>query len=111
MFVDSSRQDDIFLPLVEGIRELRQWERFLAALMARTQARRSIMLISLADAPSEAETSFLQIAAPRAAQDPPLDIDVLQNLKLQSFRTLRQGRVYAFDELLNHNDRNLLDYQ
>lgn len=111
MVIDSSRQDDIFLPLVGGIREMGQWERFLAAVMARTQARRAIMLIALADAPAEAEPSFLHLAAHRATHDPALDFETLRSLKLQSLRSLRPGRVYAFDELLDHNDRHLLDHQ
>ncbi|WP_052129737.1 helix-turn-helix transcriptional regulator [Sphingomonas sp. 35-24ZXX] len=111
MIIDSSRQDDIFLPLVEGIRELGQWQHFLAALMARTQARRAVMLIAPTEAPHEADSAFLHLAAPRAAQDPPLDAEALHRLKLQPLRSLRPARVYAIDELLDYDDAVLLNEQ
>lgn len=111
MGLESLRRDDIFLPLVEGVRELEQWHRFLVALMARTQARRAAMLIAPADASPEADMAFLHVAASRAAQDPPLDAEALQNLKLQPLRSLRPDRVYAIDELLDYDDAALLDQQ
>ncbi|PXW77552.1 DNA-binding CsgD family transcriptional regulator [Blastomonas natatoria] len=111
MIIEMSRQDDIFLPLVEGIREVEQWQRFLAALMARTQARHAVMLIAQANASSEDEPSFLHLAAPRAAHDPVIDRDLLHDIGLRSFRSLRPGRVYAIEELLDHDDPATRDRQ
>ena len=111
MIIEMARQDDIFLPLVEGIREVGQWERFLSALMARTQARHAVMLIAPANASSGDEPEFLHLAAPRAMQDPVIDRKVLRGIGLRPFRALRPGRVYAIEELLDHDDRPTRDRQ
>ncbi|WP_285710707.1 helix-turn-helix transcriptional regulator [Erythrobacter oryzae] len=99
-----AEQADLFLPLFEGIGDARQWEGFLAALVVRTQARRAVMIVTPAmAAPGEAPL-ILQHAAARAAHDPSLTIEALAALGLQQLGALRAGRVYALDELLDHDD-------
>ncbi|MFM7377134.1 MAG: LuxR family transcriptional regulator [Erythrobacter sp.] len=99
-----AEQADLFLPLFEGIGEARQWETFLAALVARTQAVRAGLIITPAIAAPGDAPLILQHAASRAAHDPPLAIEALAALGLQSFGALRAGRVYALEELLDHDD-------
>lgn len=106
-----AEQADLFLPLFEGIGEARQWQGFLAALAARTQARRAVAIITPAlAAPGEAPL-IVQHAAARAAPDPPIDIDALTALGLQPLGSLRAGRVYALEELLDYDDSARLEQQ
>ncbi len=99
-----AEQADLFLPLFEGIADPRQWQGFLAALVARTQARRAGLIITPAmAAPGEAPL-ILQHAAAGAQHDPPFAIEALAALGLQPSGALRAGRVYALEELLDHDD-------
>lgn len=106
-----TQQLDLFLPLVEGIREAPQWRQFMAALLARTHARHGVLYIALANAPADHEPTVLQLAAPRAVQDRPIDIDVMANLGLHPHGSLRSGRVYAVEEMLDYDDRAVLEHQ
>jgi len=84
--------------------EPRQWEGFLDALIARTQARRGGMTVAPAmAAPGEAH-AIVQRAAARAATDRPVDVGALLTSGLLPLRSLRAGRVYALEELLDHDD-------
>lgn len=111
MALSAADHSDLFLPLVEGPGHPRQWEGFLAALMARTQARRGIIIIAPAKSASDDGPMIVQHAAARAAHDPPIDIGALLALGLQPLGSLRAGRVYALEELLNYNDPTHLEQQ
>lgn len=104
-------QADLFLPLIEGPGHPRQWEGFLNALIARTQARRGIIMIALANAAQDERPMIVQHAAARAAHDPPIDIDALLAPGLQPLGALRAGRVYALEELLDYDDPARLEKQ
>lgn len=104
-------QFDLLLPLIEGLRDAAQRERFLAGLVARTQARRGVMIMRLANAGASDARTVLQIAAPRAADDPPIDIDRLRALGLPASAALRPDRVYAAEEMLNFDDNDALAQQ
>lgn len=106
-----SKQLDLFLPLLEGIGEADQWRRFMAELLARTHARRGILFIALANAPADHEPTVLQLGAPRAVQDSMIDIASLMRLNLHPHGSLRPGRVYAVDEMLDFDDRHMLAHQ
>lgn len=104
-------QLDVILPLLENVGETPRWTKFMTALLARTQARRGILLIALANAPSGHEPTMMQLAAPRAIQQPAIDVDLLMQLGLHTYSSLRPGRVYALDELLNYDDSEILAHQ
>lgn len=106
-----AEQADLFLPLFERIGEDRQWETFLGALVARTQARRAVMIITPALGAAGAAPRIVQHAATRAAHEPPVDLDALTALGLQPLGTLRAGRVYALEEMLDHDDPAHLAHQ
>ncbi|NJO13798.1 MAG: LuxR family transcriptional regulator, partial [Rhizobiales bacterium] len=106
-----SEQFDLLLPLIEGLRDAAQRERFLAGLVARTQARRGVMVIRLANAGAGEARILLQTAAPRAVDDPAIDIDRLRDLGLSSSAALRPDRVYATEEMLNFDDGDALAQQ
>ena len=94
-------QRELFLPLIEGIHESTPWQTFMRNLVARTYARRGLLVIRLANAmPSQAPT-VLQFAAPRAAEEPPLDTQLLGKLRLHPYGQLRPDRVYALEEMLD----------
>lgn len=104
-------QRELFLPLIEGIHESTPWQTFMRNLVARTYARRGLLVIRLANAmPSQAPT-VLQFAAPRAAEEPPLDTQLLGKLRLHPYGQLRPDRVYALEEMLDFNDREQLALQ
>ncbi|MGD9810762.1 MAG: helix-turn-helix transcriptional regulator [Sphingobium sp.] len=103
-----SDQLDMLLPLVESLSETPPWVQFMTALVARTQAQRGILFISLANAPADQEPTAIQISARSAAQQPAIDISQLMNLGLHPYGMLRPGRVYSVDEMLNYDDRNSL---
>lgn len=111
MPLSAADHSDLFLPLVEGRGHPRQWEGFLAALIARTQARRGIIIIAPAKWASGDGPMIVQHAAARAAHDPPIDIDALLALGLQPLGSLRAGRVYALEELLDYDDPARLEQQ
>lgn len=111
MALSAADHNDLFLPLVEGPGHPRQWEGFLAALIARTQARRGIIIIAPAKSAPDERPLIVQHAAARAAHDPPVDIDALMALGLQSLGSLRAERVYALEELLDYDDPARLEQQ
>src|SRR5512139_1533724 len=104
-------QIDLFLPLVEGACETPPWVQFMTALLARTQARRGVLFISLANAPPDHGPTVLQLAAPHAIQQSPIDIERLMDLGLHPYGLLRPGRVYAVDEMLDFDDKEVLAHQ
>jgi DNA-binding CsgD family transcriptional regulator len=106
-----SEQFDLLLPLIEGLRDAAQRERFLFGLVARTQARRGVMVIRLANAGARDARTVLQTAAQRALDDPPIDIDRLHDLGLPAYAALRPDRVYATEEMLNFDDSDALAQQ
>ena len=94
-------QRELFLPLVEGIHESPPWGLFLRNLVARTGGRRAFLIIALANAGPAQVPTVLHAAAPRAAQEPPLDYLRIAELGLHPYGQLRPERVYALDELLD----------
>ncbi len=98
-------QAELFLPLFEGLGETRQWEVFLDRLVSRTQARHAALLVTSAPPSPESESMIVSRSADRAAKGRGFDPRVLQELGLQPLETLRVGRVYALEELLDHDDR------
>lgn len=104
-------QRELFLPLVEGIHESPPWRTFMRNLVARTYARRGLLIIRLANAMPDQAPTVLQFTAPRAAEEPPLDLQQLTDLRLHPYGQLRPDRVYALDEMLDFNDREQLALQ
>lgn len=104
-------QHDLFLPLVEGIFETPPWVQFMTALLARTHARHGALYISIASAPADHEPTLLQLSAPRAVHEPPLNIGRLRGLGLHPIGKLRPGRVYALDEMLDYDNPETLARQ
>lgn len=104
-------EQDLFLPLVEGFAETPPWSAFMTALVARTGARHAVLFIALANAPADHEPTILHLAAPRAVQEPKIDIAALFQLGLHPYGSLRPGRVYAMDEMLNFDDAKVLSHQ
>lgn len=99
-----NEQFDLLLPLIEGFGEGPPWNRFMSGLVARMQARQGVMAVRLANAPHSDARSVWNVAAPRAAGDPPIDLDRLPALGLAATAMLRPDRVYAIDEMLNFDD-------
>lgn len=104
-------QNELFLPLVEGIHESPPFSAFIRNLVGRTYARRAFLIISLANAMADQEPTVIHIAAPRASQEPPLDFRRLEALRLHPYGSLRAGRVYALDEMLNYDNADELARQ
>ncbi len=104
MTILSADQRELFLPLVEGIHENPPWGAFMRNLVARTYARRAFLIVSLANAMPTQEATVIHVAAPRAAQEPPLDFKRIDSLGLHPYGAIRPGRVYALDELLDFDD-------
>ena len=104
-------QNELFLPLVDGIHESPPFSAFIRNLVSRTYARRAFLIVSLANAMPEQEPTVIHIAAPRASQEPPLDFRRLDALRLHPYGSLRPGRVYALDEMLNYDDAGELARQ
>lgn len=98
-------QAELFLPLFEGIGEARQWEGFLDRLVSRTRARHAALLVASAPASPVNEPMIVSRPAERAAKGRGFDPQILKELGLQPLETLRVGRVYALEELLDHDDR------
>lgn len=96
-------QRELFLPLIDGIHESPPWGAFLRNLLARTYARRAFLVIVLAHAPAQQPPTVLQVTAPRAAHEPPLDIPWLDRLCLHPQSRMRPGRVYSLEELLDYD--------
>jgi DNA-binding CsgD family transcriptional regulator len=93
-------QADLFLQLLEGTGEPRQWEAFLNALLARTQASRGVIIIAAPSAPPGEPPLIVQ----RGPQQPAFDPGTFARLGLHPLNALRMGRVYALEELLDHDD-------
>lgn len=96
----SADQRELYLPLMEGLTEDPPWTQFLRNLVARTQARRASLSVRISGQAPYA----LQAAAPRAVQDPPLDLPRLGELGLDPYGLMRPGRVYALDELFDYDN-------
>lgn len=97
-------QAELFLPLFEGIGEARQWEGFLDRLVPRTQARNAALLIASTPPLPENGPLIVSRSSDRAGNEREFDPQILKALGLQPFETLRVGRVYALEELLDHDD-------
>lgn len=100
----SADQRELFLPLIEGIHESPPFGAFMRNLVARTNARRAYLILTLANAAPEQQPTVIHIAAPRAADEPPLDFRRLEALNLHPYGSLRPERVYALDEMLAYAD-------
>ena len=111
MAVLSADHRELFLPLIEGIHESPPWGVFLRNLVARMVARRAFMIITLANAAPGQAPSVIHVAAPRAAQEDPIDFRRLEALRLHPYGALRPGRIYALDEMLDYDDRAQLAVQ
>lgn len=108
----SADQRDLYLPLIEGVHEQPPWTTFLRNLVARTHARRAALVVRVASAdPSDHESYVLRASAPRAANEPPLDVARLQRLRLHPYGPMRPGRIYALDELVDYDDAARLAQQ
>jgi len=105
MIGGSTNHRELLLPLVEGIQESPPWSTFLRNLVARMYARRAFMIITLTNARADQAPAVIQIAAPRAAQEGPIDFHRLGTLGLYPYGSLRPGRVYSLEELLDYSDR------
>jgi DNA-binding CsgD family transcriptional regulator len=105
MAVLSADHRELFLPLIEGIHESPPWGVFLRNLVARMQARRAFMIITLANAAPDQAPAVIHVASPRAAHEPRIDFRALAALRLHPHAPLRPGRVYALDEMLDYDDR------
>lgn len=105
----STDQRELYLPLMEGLLEDPPWQRFLANLLQRTGARRAVL--ALAPAGSPEPTLTVRADAPRAANDPPLDLHRLAAFGLFPGPTMRTGRVYTLGEMLDFDMPARLDAQ
>lgn len=97
-------QRELFLPLIDGVHESPPWHTFMRNLVARTHARRGLLIIGLANAMQGQEPAVLQVSAPRAADEPPLDFQRLISLRLHPHGQLRPDRVYGLEEMLDFDD-------
>lgn len=104
-------QADLFLPLIEAPGDPARWETFLGALIARTQALRAMVIIGPAGAAAGLPAITIQRAAARADDNAPIDIAALAKLAVAPSRSLRPGRVYALEELLDYDDPAQLERQ
>lgn len=104
-------QQELLLPLVDGVEERPPWGRFLRNLVARTYARQAALIVTVGSASPSQQPTVIHAAAPRAVQEPPLDARAFQRLGLKPLGELRAARVYALDELLNFDHRTELPRQ
>ncbi|MEO0031362.1 MAG: hypothetical protein RIS94_1120 [Pseudomonadota bacterium] len=111
MTILSADQRELLLPLVEGIHESPPWRAFLRNLVARTYARRAFLIVTLANAHPADDPYVVHVAAPRAAQEPPIDFRRMDALGLHPYGAMRPGRIYALDEILDYDDRSKLARQ
>jgi DNA-binding CsgD family transcriptional regulator len=107
----SADHRELFLPLVEGIHESPPWSAFLRNLVARMHARRASMMVTFANASPDQQPAVLQVAAPRAAREDPIDFERLAALRLHPYGAMRPGRIYALDEMLDYGDATQLAAQ
>lgn len=98
---------ELLLPLIEGIHDSPPWREFLKHLVAQTHARRAFLIITLANSRGDQPPALVQVAAPRASTEPPLDFARFRRIGLNPYGSLRSGRVYSLEELLDysHPDR------
>lgn len=111
MVSTSADQRELYLPLIEGIHEEPPFGLFMRNLVARTGARRAFMIVQLANAAPGQEPAVIHVMSPRAAQEPRLDFRRIAALRLHPFGSLRPERVYALEEMLDHDDRAQLERQ
>lgn len=111
MAFNHTDQQELFLPLVEGVHETPPWGAFMRNLVARTYARRAFLIITLASAMPTQEPTVIHVSAPRAVREPPLDFRRLDSLGLHPYGQLRPGRVYAIDEMLDFDNAEHLARQ
>ncbi|MFY8193916.1 MAG: helix-turn-helix transcriptional regulator [Novosphingobium sp.] len=104
MAFNHSDQQELFLPLVEGVHETPPLGAFMRNLVARTYARRAFLIITLANAMPTQEPTVIHVSAPRAVKEPPLDFRRLDALELHPYGQLRPGRVYGIDEMLDFDN-------
>lgn len=104
-------QSDLVRPLIEGIGETPPFATFMRALVDRTLARRGMLSVTLATDPAQRQTTLVQVAAPRAVRDGPIEPARLAQLGLRPFGDLRPGRVYAVEEMLDFDDAAILPRQ
>lgn len=104
-------QRELFLPLIDGIHENPPWQTFMRNLVARTHARHGLLVIGAAEAMAGQSPAVRHFTAPRAGEEPPLDVELLARLGLLANGQLRPNRVYALDELLDFSDREQLARQ
>lgn len=104
-------QQELFLPLIEGVYEDPPWSTFMRNLVARTYARRAFLIIAPANAAATQEPTIIHVSAPRAVAEPPLDVYRIAALNLHPYGALRPGRVYAIDEVLSFDDPAMLQFQ
>lgn len=93
-------QRELVLPLAAGVHETPPWNLFLHNLLARTQARTALMVVSLSADAVPTESSAI---APRARRDERPRMALIEDAGLR-VTSLRPGRVYALDELFDHDD-------
>lgn len=104
-------QQELFLPLVEGVHQTPPWGAFMRNLVARTYARRAFLIITLANAMPSREPTVIHVTAPRAVREPQLDFRRINALGLHPYGQLRPGRVYAIDEMLDFDNPTRLALQ
>lgn len=104
-------QRELFLPLIDGIHDNPPWGAFLRNLVARTYARRAFLVLVLANAPAEQAPTLLHVSAPRAADEPPIDIMRLDSLRLHPRSRMRPERVYSLEEMLDYDRPEQLAHQ
>lgn len=95
--------NDPVLALVHSLSEATPWMPFLTALIARTHATHGALIIASAGAAPERDPIILQHAGPSAVRTV-IDIAALIATGLFPYRSLRQGRVYAIEEMLDFDD-------
>lgn len=102
MSISVTYQRELALPLIEGIHESPPWGGLMRELVARTYARRAYLVINLANAGVDQTPSIVQLAAPRAMADPPLEYRRIVELELHPQGAMRPLRVYSLDEMLDY---------
>lgn len=107
----SADQRELFLPLIDGIHDNPPWGAFMRNLVARTYARRAFLVVVLANAPADQAPTVLHVTAPRAANEPPLDMMRLDSLRLHPHSRMRPERVYSLDEMLDYDRPEQLAHQ
>jgi DNA-binding CsgD family transcriptional regulator len=111
MALTSADQRELYLPLIEGIHETPPFGLFMRNLVARTGARRAFLVLTMANAAPDQVPAVINISAPRATEEPPIDYRQLHALKLHPFGAMRPERVYTLDEMLDYSDRAQLETQ